>query len=356
MKVSSVQLTLEENKFLVDFPDTRYQGSKSKIADWIWGKISDIEFDTVLDAFAGTGVIAHKLKREGKEVTYNDLLEANYQIGVALIENSETKLSEKDIRNIVDERNIGYDNIIQSNFEEIYFTPEENKWLDIVIQNIETIENRYKRAIAYFALFQSCIIKRPFNLFHRKNLYIRFADVNRNFGNKTTWDKPFEHYFRKFIEEANKAIFSNNRDNKAMNMDALNIKNGYELVYIDTPYVSPSGVGVDYYQFYHFLEGILHYHDWEKLIDSRSKHHRLKPKKNIWCDPREIYQGFERVFKNFEDSILVISYRTPGIPSKDDLIDILGSYKKDVKYFETNYKYVLTKKGSENGEILLIGK
>ncbi len=51
---------------------------------------------------------------------------------------------------------------------------------------------KIKKAMFLWALFQSCISKRPYNLFHRKNLYVRTADVKRNFGNKTTWDKPFE--------------------------------------------------------------------------------------------------------------------------------------------------------------------
>ena len=32
----------------------------------------------------------------------------------------------------------------------------------------------YRRLLKYLKDFQSCIIKRPFNLFHRKNLYVRF--------------------------------------------------------------------------------------------------------------------------------------------------------------------------------------
>jgi len=30
-----------------------------------------------------------------------------------------------------------------------------------------------------------------------------------------------------------------------------------DLVYIDTPYISAKGIGVNYFDFYHFLEGIV---------------------------------------------------------------------------------------------------
>jgi hypothetical protein len=43
-------------------------------------------------------------------------------------------------------------------FKDIYYTDEENKWLDIVVQNIRRINN----------------------------------SIKRTFGNKATWDRPFE--------------------------------------------------------------------------------------------------------------------------------------------------------------------
>ena len=62
------QLELFENKKESIFPSTRYQGSKSKIKDWIWDSIKDIEFNTALDAFGGTGCMAYLLKQKGKQV------------------------------------------------------------------------------------------------------------------------------------------------------------------------------------------------------------------------------------------------------------------------------------------------
>jgi len=103
-------------------------------------------------------------------------------------------------------------------------------------------------------LCQACIIKRPYNLFHRKNLYIRFAEVERSFGNKTTWDKPFGNWFRAFVAEANSAVFDNGLQNRALNLDAIQVPGEFDLVYVDTPYISSRGVALDYLSFYHFLE------------------------------------------------------------------------------------------------------
>ena len=87
-------------------------------------------------------------------------------------------------------------------------------------------------------------------MFHRNNLYLRTSEVSRSFGNKTTWDTPFEIFFRRFSEEINDLIFSNGRQNYAINEDAFGMDNhDYDLVYIDPPYFSKnrSPVACDLY-------------------------------------------------------------------------------------------------------------
>ncbi|MGN1213855.1 MAG: DNA adenine methylase, partial [Bacteroidaceae bacterium] len=321
---------------------------------WIWHEISNIPFQTALDAFGGTGSVAYKFKEKGKSVTYNDILPFNSIIGKAIIENRFTLLNKSEVDFLLTEHpNIDYPAFIADNFREIYYTEEENHWLDVVRYNITMLEDEYKRAIAWFALFQSCIIKRPYNLFHRKNLYVRLMDVKRSFGNKKTWDTPFDIHFRSFVNEANLAVFDSGHDCYALNEDALNITNKYDLVYIDTPYINEKGVGVDYADFYHFLNGLVFYDKWSDLIDYNSKHHRLKRTYNIWNDKDNILAGFCRLIERFHDSVLVFSYRSNGIPSIDSLICLLekaGRYN-EIR-FSRDIKYVLSDVKSK--EVLII--
>jgi adenine-specific DNA-methyltransferase len=337
------------------FPATRYQGSKRRLVDWIWENVCDLQFDTVLDVFGGTGVVSHKFKSEGKTVTYNDLLKFNWNIGLALIENSSQYLSEDNINLLLHpHKDIHYPDFIQRTFQNIYFTDEENHWLDLVIYNIEHLmSNPYQQALARFALFQSCIIKRPYNLFHRANLYMRTAQVERSFGNKTTWDTPFEQHFRTFIHEANGAVFDNNRANNAITVDALDTPVGVDLVYLDPPYLNDKGTGVDYRDFYHFLEGMMDYEGWHQRVDYRSKNRRLKPEKSGWNNADMILSSFEALIHRHRNSILVISYRDDGIPSKARLSDLLSKYKARVYEATQSKKYALAHKRSQ--EILLIG-
>jgi adenine-specific DNA methylase len=338
------------------FPATRYQGSKLKIADWIWQHIRDLNFDTALDAFGGTGVVSHLLKRHGKTVFYNDALRFNFLIGLALIENRDVILSDADIAWLLATHpQIRYEHFIEQTFEDVFFTDDENRWLDRVIGNIRAFENKYKQALACFALFQACIAKRPYNLFHRRNLYIRTADVERTFGNKTTWDKPFAEHFQNFVAEANAAVFDNGKANVALNQDVFDIVGHFDLVYIDPPYIAASGVGVDYRDFYHFLEGIADYDCWSARIDHRLKHKGLTRVRSEWTDKRKIQSAFDRLFAKFRDSILVVSYRSNGIPSVAELVALLQKYKTRVSKVETrDYQYALSRNPAQ--EVLMIAQ
>ncbi len=338
------------------FPKTRYQGSKAKLTNWIWDKISGLDFETALDAFGGTGTISYRLKQENKRVTYNDSLKFNYWIGQALIENSVVRLEDEDIDRILNTYDTSYPTLIADTFADIYFLDEENRWLDKVITNIHRIKNKYKKSLAFFALAQSCIIKRPYNLFHRKNLYIRTANVKRSFGNKASWDRPFESWFRHFVAEANQAVFSNGEINRATNHDVYSMDGDYDLVYLDPPYISGKGVAVDFRDFYHFLEGLTNYDQWLEMIDLTSKHRRLIRHQNDWIDRHRIYRAFERVFERHAESILVVSYRSDGIPSESEIIKLLARFKPDVRIERFhNYQYALSKNKTSN-EILLIGQ
>ncbi len=332
------------------FPSTRYQGSKYKLTGWIRRHVEGLEFDSAFDAFGGTGCVAHIFKLMGKKVFYNDHMKFNYYIGLALIENRSEKLDDADVENILrKDRRIKYPTFIQDTFREIYFTDEENEWLDVVVTNIERSLDIYKKALAYYALFQSCIIKRPFNLFHRRNLYIRLADVERSFGNKKTWDTPFEIHFRNFAEQANRAVFDNGRENKAFCSDVFKLK-----LPEHADLISRKGVGVDYFDFYHFLEGLTDYWNWFEKINRESKHKRLISAGNPWTDKSEIRAAFERLFEKYKRSILVVSYRDDGVPSVDELADMLKKYKKNVDIKTADYKYVLSNGNTK--EVLLIAQ
>jgi adenine-specific DNA methylase len=354
--VTQPLLSPEADQFIdVPFPSTRFQGSKRGLTEWIRATVKDLPFSTVLDVFGGTGTISNLFKTMGKQVTYNDCLKFNWQIGLALIANADVRLSSQDIELVLTRQpSIHYPTFIHDTFHEIYFTDDENRWLDQTVYNIDHLfVDPTKQALARFALFQSSIIKRPYNLFHRANLYMRLAQVERSFGNKRSWDTPFEVHFRAFATEANRAVFDNHQSNQALNLDALETPIGADLVYLDPPYLNAKGVGVDYHGFYHFLEGMASYDTWPIMVDYKSRHRRLIPIDSQWRHANQITDAFEAVIARHKDSIIVISYRDDGIPSRAALADLLRCYKPHVIEASQDKQYALSKR--ESHELLLIG-
>jgi adenine-specific DNA methylase len=339
------------------FPRTRYQGSKRKLAGAILQHVQDLKFISVLDAFGGTGSISYAFKQAGKHVVYNDILSFNHQVGLALIENNSVRLSEEDLA-FVQARHGGleYDDFIERTFDGIYFTREENRWLDIVCQNIPLLPCPYQRALAWFAVFQSAMIKRPYNLFHRGNLYMRLAEVQRSFGNKATWEGSFTDYFRRFAEQANKAVMDTGGVCRAWCADAMDIEGNFDLVYVDTPYIKRNRVGTDYLGFYHFLEGMVHYPEWAGSLDRRFKHLPIRDDRvQPWSDADHSLSAFEKLFERFRDSILCVSYRSDGIPSIEELGVLLRKFKRNVRVIPLrDYRYALSPNRSVQ-EMLLIG-
>jgi adenine-specific DNA-methyltransferase len=351
-----------------NLPTTRYQGSKRKLLPWIYSHIYNLDFQSALDVFGGSGIVSYLFKNMGKSVTYNDYLTANYYIGKAFIENSTEILTQDDIDFLFNFDNEA-DTFIHRTFTGMYYTDEENIWLDNIVRKISLLNSmysgkqlEYKQALSYYALFQSCLVKRPFNLFHRNNLYLRTNQVPRQFGNKTTWDRNFESHFQKFTIELNGLIFSNMGNNIAINQDAFTIsKTNYDLVYIDPPYFSQerSSIESDYSRMYHFLEGIAHYDDWNSLIDYESNNFHLTDNGYKWPAKRVVADRLNRLIAKWSDSIIVLSYKSPGIPSSDELLSIMRQYKHTVDIYELPYTYALSKANNQNrqaNELLIIGR
>jgi adenine-specific DNA-methyltransferase len=366
-KSSSINFDICEKMNM--FPSTRYQGSKRKIIPWIYDCVKDIKFQTVLDAFGGSGMVSYLFKTMKKDVTFNDILLFNQIIGDSIITNKRVTLTDDDIIFILS-NNTEHGTFITDTFKGIYYRENENIWLDKTIYNIENLDEiysgyqlKYKKAIAYNALFQSCLTKRPYNLFHRKNLKMRTRRVQRNFGNKTTWEIPFPIQFKKFVAEINKSVFDSERFCKSVNNDVFSIKKtNYDLVYIDSPYIKKKhrNESHDYLRCYHFLEGISRYYSWETIIDEKSINKRIKNEiiTNQFI-PQNAIAAFDKLIYKFKDSIIVISYKYGGIPSIDRLTKILKKYKKNISTYSKHYKYALNKQNGNailNREYILIGE
>ncbi len=338
------------------FPSTRYQGSKVRLIDWILDRLAPLEFETVLDGFGGTGVVGWHLKRLGKAVTYNDALEFNRRIGAALIENDGERLAASSVEALLAGLESTPEGFISQTFRGIYFTDDENRWLDGIVPRIDALGSEPLRNLAFAALCQACLIKRPYNLFHRRNLDLRTRSVARSFGNKASWDRPFPDHFRRFAAELSGAVFEGRRLCRSVSSDIAEISGDFDLVYLDPPYLPARTAGVDYRRFYHFLEGLTDLSGWPERVDHQSRHLELQRVRSPWNDRSRVHRSFEGLFERFAGSTLVVSYRSDGTPTIDELIELLRGTGRRVEAHQTDRIQYALSKNRRSREVLLVAR
>ena len=360
-------------------PRTRYQGSKRKLLSWMDECIGNRRLTSVLDLMSGTGSVSYHFKTKGCRVASNDYLKCNYLTAVAIVENSSVTLDSEDIEFLLkDPEDDNSHRFVRDNFQGVFFTDTEDIWIDRRIARIEDLARifegstlKYKQALAFHVLSQAALMKRPFNLFHRRNLYLRTSEVERSFGNKTTWETPFDVLFRRLCDETNGAIFSNGTGNIAYNEPAetLKLPHTFDAVYLDPPYFAErrERARSDYRFLYHFLEGLARYREWPELVDRNDMRYALRRDYNELSPYRvrpselssTLLAWFRSTISRWKDSMIVMSYKSPGIPTAQQLEQLVREFKDTVTIYENAYTYALSKRNGkphENIELLIVGE
>ncbi len=337
-------------------PSTRFYGSKRRLIPWIYQNICDLNFYTVLDGFGGTASVSLLFKEMGKHVTYNDALKSNTISAKALLSNINPISDINEVRTFLNSIK-PFNGIINKNFGGIFYTEQENRWLDGAIKSINALDSQKKRNAYLYCLFQACLKKRPFNLFHRANLYLRLnSNKKRTFGNLVTWNTPFVTSVLKTYSEFRRCIWDSGIMHKVLNpRNVCDVFSGFDLVYLDPPYISGNGRSDDYLQRYHFLEGIAKYDNWLNQIDYNSK--CLWFFSNPYIRDWQTMSKFQNLLFDLIDyhkkSIVVLSYVYNAYPSIEDII---YHFKKSFNRTRIAFKetsQALSK--NKRNEVLIIG-
>ncbi len=120
------------------FPKIRFMGSKHRLLPWIYSVLSELEFDSALDAFSGSGCVAYLLKSMGKEVHTNDFLSFCTTLASATVENAGSQLSDADVDRLL-AHDPAYEHFIERTFSGIFFTPSDLRFLDRVSWNVRKL-------------------------------------------------------------------------------------------------------------------------------------------------------------------------------------------------------------------------
>ena len=316
-------------KQVAAYPPTRFMGSKSKLLSEIWSVASQFKVDTVIDLFAGSGIVGYMFKAQGKSVISNDYMAMSATFAKAMIENNSVILPIEEAKELLIERKES-DHFVAETFQGLYYKDDENDLIDKLRTNIATIQDQYKRAIAMAALIRACTKKRPRGIF-------TYTGERYNDGRKDL-QKSLAQQFLEAVDAINKAVFDNGKQNRAKRGDAMELRvEQADLVYIDPPYYSPLSDN-EYVRRYHFVEGLAR--DWQGI---EIQQHTLTKKFKSYPTPFSTRNGaadaFDRLFKKFAGSILIVSYSSNSLPAQDEMVAIMSKYKKHVEVIPVNYKY-----------------
>lgn len=311
------------------YPSTRWMGSKSKLLPHIQNIANRFTYNTAMDLFSGSGIVGYLFKSLGKEVISNDYMSLSAAYTKAMIENNKVTLSDEKANNLLAIPKGKYNSFVKDTFKGLYYTDEENELIDILRHNIKKLTNQYEKAIAISALIRACTKKRPRGIFTyvgdryndgRKDLQITLAD-----------------HFLKAVKEINSCVFDNGHVNTSRKGDAMTIRKNADLVYIDPPYFSPLSDN-EYVRRYHFVEGLAC--DWNGLeIQEHTKTKKFKNYPTPFSSQKGAYDAFDKLFKKFKDSILIVSYSSNSLPTMDEMVGLLSKYKKNVEVQKVDYKY-----------------
>lgn len=317
------------------YPPTRFMGSKSKLLDEIWAVISHFNVNTVVDLFSGSGVVGYMLKAQGKTVVANDYMAMSATFAKAMIENSSTILPINEAKELL-VLHRETDHFVANTFKGLYYADEENDLIDILRTNIAGIKDQYKKAIAMTALIRACLKKRPRGIFTYTG--------NRYDDGRQDLKKSLSQQFIESVEAVNKAVFDNGQSNCAKQGDAMDLKVEHaDLVYIDPPYYSPLSDN-EYVRRYHFVEGLAR--DWKGVeIQEHTQTKKFKSYPTPFSTRKGAADAFDKLFKKFSDSILVVSYSSNSLPTQDEMVAIMAKYKEHVEVIPIDYKYSFGNQG-----------
>lgn len=316
-------------KQMAKYPPTRFMGSKRKLLSEIWSVASQFNVNTVVDLFSGSGIVGYMFKTQGKTVICNDYMAMSAVFAKAMIENNTITLSMEEAEQLLVSHRES-DHFVATKFKGLYYSDEENNLIDTLRTNIAAIRDSYKQAIAMTALIRACTKKRPRGIFTYTGY--RYDDGRKDL------QKSLAQQFLEAVEAVNNAVFDNGKTNRSKHGDAMDLKiEQVDLVYIDPPYYSPHSDN-EYVRRYHFVEGLAR--DWKGVeIQEHTQTKKFKSYPTPFSTRKGAADAFDKLFKKFANSILIVSYSSNSLPTQDEMVAILAKYKEHVEVIPIDYKY-----------------
>ncbi|HOC91868.1 MAG TPA: class I SAM-dependent methyltransferase [bacterium] len=166
----------------------------ARLTGWLWSATKDIQFDSVICPFCGSGAAARLFKEQGCEVTATAVFTSFARQARALIENDSTTLDQFEAEAVIGPS--ADTTQLMEGIAPAYGLPHSfGAWLDRCRANIERMDHEYKKSLAYTAV--SKVIAQVFSL----------GEQSVAQSGEEDWNQVFRFY----VAALNDMVFSNGR-------------------------------------------------------------------------------------------------------------------------------------------------
>ena len=257
----------------------------------------------------------------------NDFLNFNNQIGLALVENKEVKLTKEDLKILFQPATNKTDfELMADTFANVFFEKSEAEFLDNFRANIPLLDNTFKQALAYTIINRSMTRKITMGHFGHTQALVYASDPERIKRNRSLV-RPIKEIFEEILPKYNNAVFDNEKENCSFNkniLDLLPIIGNIDLAYFDPPYCDSHA---DYQGFYHLLETYTEYWKDKEFINGIK---RYEPQRFSGFDKkRDVLASFEKLFELSEEiPNWLISYNNRSYPGIEEFEKIILKYRQ----------------------------
>jgi DNA adenine methylase/adenine-specific DNA-methyltransferase len=317
------------------FPRLRYMGSKYRLLPALTAVFRSLEpFDTVLDAFSGSAVVAHSLKLAGHSVTTNDFLQFAATVARATVQNDDARLTEEDVATLTgppaDDRDF-----IRSTFRDVYFDDVDNAFLDSAWSHIARLDG-HRKDLAVAALCLASARKQPRGV---------FSFVGRRYDDgRRQLHTPLRTLFVEAVRDYNDAVVCTGRRHVALCGDVFAVAPaGFDVVYLDPPYAPPRDDNC-YMKRYHFLEGLSVYWEGQRIMEHTATKKLPKPF-TPFSYKHTIGPAVSALIDRFQASTIVMSYGSNALPALDDLLAIFRQHGRTPEVTAVDHRYSFGTRG-----------
>lgn len=321
-------------------PKINYIWNKEKLSEWIISNLPQ-DIKSIFDAFSWWCSISYECKKIWLEVISNDILEVNYHLAKSLVENKNEQITKNDLDILFWWKPIKW--FMYKNYSNKFFHDYECMELDQYKENVNKLENEYKKSLALSLIRRAMIRKMPysrFNLWRSKILELRDEELSyKKYKRRRAYhNQSFYEHIIANLKEYNSAIFDNKQTNKAYNKDIFKIIDSIntDAIYLDPPYTWTMN---NYHWFY-----------W--VIDDYIKWKITEPFENNFINKSQSIKLFDKLFsKLWKFKYWILSYNNSSYPDKESLIKLLKKYAKNISVIEKKHTYQITWKENKDKNI-----